>query len=90
MPSPPAPPASYQQHNLKESHPFGQELAQVTELAEEYGAQPLTKIDQEDFDYIESHGLVRHAAEDYLSDVQSLVTSFFNDKVHARPTAMWI
>ncbi|KAF4973893.1 hypothetical protein FZEAL_9150 [Fusarium zealandicum] len=87
----PAPPPSFHQRTLKDSHPFGQELAQVTELAEEYGAKSNNKDDDEDSEYFKSQGLVRFTAEDYLSDVQSLLSSFFPEVSHAKPTtALWI
>ncbi|KAM0564377.1 hypothetical protein ACHAPJ_000590 [Fusarium lateritium] len=87
----PAPPASFQQRTLKDSHPFGHELAQVTELAEEYSAKPATKEDEEDFRYIKSRGLNKFTADDYLGDVQSIILSFFPEMSHAKPvTPQWI
>ncbi|RSM01046.1 hypothetical protein CDV31_011526 [Fusarium ambrosium] len=89
----PAPPPSFQQRTpLKDSHPFGQELAQVTELAEEYSAKTSnTKDDEEDLKYIKSNGLHKFTAEDYLGDVQSLLSSFFPEVSHAKPTTpLWI
>ncbi|KAF5017511.1 hypothetical protein F66182_10556 [Fusarium sp. NRRL 66182] len=87
----PAPPPSFQQRALKDSHPFGQELAQVTELAEEYSAKPLTKEDEEDSKYIKSRGLSKFNADDYLSEVQNLILGFFPEVSHAKPTApQWI
>jgi hypothetical protein len=76
----PVPPPSFQQRALKDSHPFGHELAQVTELAEEYSARPLSK-----------EGLNQFSAEDYLGDVQNLLFSFFPEVSHAKPTTpQWI
>ncbi|CAJ0545854.1 Ff.00g093270.m01.CDS01 [Fusarium sp. VM40] len=95
----PVPPPSFQQRVHKDSHPFGQELAQVTELAEEYSAKPMSKPvskpvsreDEEDLRYIRSKGLNKFAADDYLSDVQSLILSFFPEVSHAKPsTPQWI
>lgn len=87
----PAPPPSFQQRTLKESHPFGQELAQVTELAEEYSGKAPTKEDEEDLQYIKSNGLSKFSAEDYLSEVHSLLTSFLPEMTHAKPSApVWI
>ncbi|KAF5012954.1 hypothetical protein FDECE_1001 [Fusarium decemcellulare] len=89
---PSAIPASLQQRTRKDSHPFGQELAQVTELAEEYGAaKSNSKDEEEDLQYLKSKGLKRFGADDYLSDVQSLLSSFFPDVSHAKPsTPLWI
>ncbi|EGX92172.1 hypothetical protein CCM_06333 [Cordyceps militaris CM01] len=51
----------------KEMHPFGQELAQVSELAEEYGAgDKLAPIDEEEELYLSSRGLAKFNADDYL------------------------
>ncbi|KAH6898478.1 hypothetical protein B0T10DRAFT_453807 [Thelonectria olida] len=92
----PSPPAFHQQRAFKEphqSHPFGQELAQVTELAEEYSASTRATNSQDDEDnmYIKAKGLVKFTADDYLNDVQSLLTSFFPDMTHAKPSApLWI
>lgn len=76
------------------SHPFGQELAQVTELAEEYASaaverkQPAaTKEEQELADL----GLKKFSPEDYISEIQGLFTTFFNETRHARaPAPQWI
>jgi hypothetical protein len=79
---------------LSESHPFGHELAQVTEIAEEYGVKErLQVIDEEEQELI-AKGLHKFSAEDYLSEVQNLINSFFYDAPpvrHARPVAaIWI
>lgn len=89
VPSPAVRPAF--QQRIKEAHPFGQELAQVTELAEEYGARSNTKIDEEDNVYIKTRGLVKFTADDYINDVQNLINSFFPEMAHAKPAApLWI
>lgn len=80
-----------QQRSSKENHPFGQELAQVTELAEEYysGAR-LTLIDEESR-YLESRGLVKLSAGDYLSLVESISAVFFPEAHHTpSPAPSWI
>lgn len=76
-----------------EPHPFGKELAQVSELAEEFGAStqveessPVkTTIVDEDHQAMKTRGLFRFAAEDYISDIQSFVHSAFAD---ALPTPL--
>lgn len=76
------------------SHPFGQELAQVTELAEEYASAAaekkrpaVTKEDQELADL----GLKKFSPEDYISEIQGLFATFFNETRHARaPAPQWI
>ncbi|OAA73156.1 hypothetical protein ISF_00057 [Cordyceps fumosorosea ARSEF 2679] len=74
----------------KESHPFGQELAQVSELAEEYGVgDKLGPIDEEEELYFSSRGLVRFTADDYLGIVHGISSSFFADH-SAAPAPLWI
>jgi len=72
---------------IVESHPFGNELAQVTELAEEYGVQGEMKvIDEEEQDLL-SKGLFKFGADDYMNEIMG----FFEDAfLNNRPTAMWI
>lgn len=87
----PAPPASFQQRILKESHPFGQELAQVTELAEEYSNKATSKDDEEDVKYIKSNSLKKFSAEDYLGEINNLLSSFLPELTHTKPSAtVWI
>ncbi|CAM1506997.1 Fc.00g066380.m01.CDS01 [Cosmosporella sp. VM-42] len=91
--SSPAPPTSFQQRSYtKEFNPFGQELAQVTELAEEYGAKSNSKMEEEDGDYMKSHSLAKFTADDYLSEISDIFTNFFNDATtHVRtPAPLWI
>ncbi|KFA70463.1 hypothetical protein S40285_00559 [Stachybotrys chlorohalonatus IBT 40285] len=64
----------------KESHPFGQELAQVTELVEEYvkeepRSQP--RIYDEDEEYILSKGLAQFSPAEYLLELDQITSSFF-------------
>ncbi|PHH60061.1 hypothetical protein CDD81_2147 [Ophiocordyceps australis] len=88
---PATPPALSQQRMTKETHPFGQELAQVTELAEEYNAGAHMAPIDEETRYLESQGLVKVSAADYLSVVQSLTTVFFSETEHAlSPAPLWI
>jgi len=71
-------------------HPFGNELAQVTELAEDYSIsqETLAVVDEEEQELV-SKGLFKFRAEDYMSEIQGLFTSAFGE---AKPTmaAMWI
>ncbi|KAL0936510.1 uncharacterized protein CTRU02_208725 [Colletotrichum truncatum] len=81
------------QEKTTESHPFGRELAQVTEIAEEFGIKDHV-MDEEERN-LKAQGLRKFAAEDYLAEVQTLFTSFFPDTVAShspqRPmAAAWI
>lgn len=103
--SPPVPPtalftsgsAQYQNEpaSATESlHPFGHELAQVTELAEEYASTAADKtramLNKEERELI-NNGLKKFAPEDYLVEIQGIFTTFFGDVKHVRsPGPQWI
>ncbi|KAG9248541.1 hypothetical protein BJ878DRAFT_17106 [Calycina marina] len=72
-------------------YPFGSELAQVSELVEEYGASKgkLPVIDEEERELV-SKGLFKFRAEDYMSDLQDLITSTFGDLPKPQMSALWI
>ena len=57
-------------------HPFGAELAQVNELAEEIGAQEVLILDEEE-QYLASHGLCKFGAQDYLDEINGLFGGSF-------------
>ncbi len=99
--SSPTPPVSHKKE-YSESHPFGHELAKVSELVEEFTKeeeqlpvleQPLTEISSnpvvaEEERELARLGLKKYSAESYITDIQSLMSSFFAD---ARPMAtVWI
>jgi len=79
-------------------HPFGPELAQVSEIAEEYGIKE--KVNEADTENQDTHarGLLKFQATDYLSELQSLHSRFFCEEtrqqsptVTAAPAAaVWI
>lgn len=82
---------SHPPRTQKESNPFGQELAQVTELAEEYGVKSQMRAMDEDEEYLQSRGLAFWSASDYLSEIQSLSASFFPESLNIKPAApLWI
>ncbi|KAL7901125.1 hypothetical protein HDV63DRAFT_187995 [Trichoderma sp. SZMC 28014] len=98
--APTAPAASFVQpsnatrrHAAKDSNPFGAELAQVTELAEEFSSRSQREQMEEDVEYMRSNNLVRLRTDDYLSMVQNLSSIFFSEPNHAAPKAaapLWI
>jgi len=73
-----------------DQHPFGNELAQVSEIAEEYGIskEKMAVVDEEEQELV-SKGLFKFRAEDYMSEISGLLSSAFGD---ARPSmpSMWI
>lgn len=89
---PMSPPAE-KMHYAPPQHPFGQELAQVTEIAEDFGvSRKLDVIDEEEQELV-SRGLCKISADVYLNDIQNLASFFFQDRdaTHARPApVVWI
>jgi hypothetical protein len=80
---------SQRRPEMPAAHPFGKELAQVSEIAEEFGIKDrLQIVDEEEQDLIRK-GLCRLRAEDYLSEVQSLFATFFAP-VKAELQPVWI
>lgn len=74
-----------------EQHPFGNELAKVSEIAEDYGIsnETLTVVDKEEQELL-SRGLFKFRAEDYMSEIQGFFQSTFNDPRPAMQSSMWI
>lgn len=78
------------QQQQQQQHPFGNELAQVSELAEEYGVKDqmaANVVDLQDHE-MQQRGLFKISADEYLSEVRSLFATFM---VPPRPVAAaWI
>lgn len=60
-------------------HPFGKELAQVNEVAEEFGATARL-LDEEEQEIL-SKGLHKFAVEDYLDEIAGLYGGIFEGKL---------
>lgn len=73
-----------------EQHPFGQELAKVSEIAEEYGIskETLAIVDEEEQKLL-SLGLFKFCADDYWREIQGLFVGVFDEPQPLR-TALWI
>ena len=75
-------------------HPFGAELAQVNEMAEEFGINDKkADIFEEEERELISRGLCKFSADVYLHDVEVLTATFFHERDfrHSRPApALWI
>ncbi|KAK8872931.1 hypothetical protein PGQ11_003445 [Apiospora arundinis] len=81
---------STRRHDLSPSnHPFGQELAQVSEIAEDYGVSDKLDLVREEQKELASKGLCCFKAEEYAAEVNSLFTTFFQSEPH-RPQEIWI
>jgi len=65
---------------VESNHPFGKELEQVNELAEEFGVSDVAVFDEEE-EYLVSHGLMKFGAEDYVTEIQGLFGGVFEDKL---------
>lgn len=82
--------------SLERSHPFGHELAQVTELAEEYATTAVEKthtIATEEEKHMSALGLYKFSPEEYLSEIQGLFATFIGEaKQHVTKAApvQWI
>lgn len=72
-------------------HPFGNELAQVSELAEEFGVQVKMQImDAEEQDLL-SRGLFKFRAEDYMNEIHGLfMSTFVHSETKPSMAPMWI
>jgi hypothetical protein len=70
-------------------HPFGKELAQVSELAEVYGlsSHKLTVLDDEEQELI-AMGLYKFGADEYMNELQGLFITAFGDI--PEPSTVWI
>ncbi|KAK9421662.1 hypothetical protein SUNI508_05592 [Seiridium unicorne] len=80
---------SQRRADMPSTHPFGKELAQVSEIAEEFGIKDkLHVVDEEEQDLVRK-GLCRLRAEDYLTEVQSLFATFFAPEP-AKVQPVWI
>jgi len=61
------------------AHPFGKELAQVNEVAEEFGLSTARLVEEEQ-DLI-NRGLMKFGVNDYLQEIQGLYGGVFEDKL---------
>jgi len=60
-------------------HPFGKELAQVNEVAEEFGAVA-SVLDAEE-ELILSKGLYKFGVDDYINEIQALYGGIYEDRL---------
>jgi hypothetical protein len=74
-----------------EQHPFGNELAKVSEIAEDFGIskETLAVVDEEEQELV-SRGLFKFRAEDYMCEIQGFFQSAFSDARPTMPSSMWI
>ncbi|EHY52764.1 hypothetical protein ABEF92_002570 [Exophiala dermatitidis] len=65
--------------SLDPEHPFGRELAQVNEIAEEFGAT--ARLLDEEEQEIMNKGLCKFNVEDYLDEIAGLYGGIFEDQL---------
>lgn len=58
-------------NKVEVNHPFGPELEQVNELAEEIGARDIMILDEEE-QYLMSQGFFKFGVEEYMEEIQGL------------------
>ncbi|KAJ5819897.1 hypothetical protein N7474_005488 [Penicillium riverlandense] len=68
-------------------HPFGKELEQVNEVAEEFGN--FRVVDEEEL-VLHRKGLKKFSVDDYLSEVEELYGSIFDDQLGPISTGAWL
>lgn len=73
----------------EEAHPFGRELEQLNEVAEEFGGVIRDAEAEADFSVMRSKNLAAFCAADYLADIQPLFSSRFG-MPHQAPAMAWI
>ncbi|KAI9758407.1 MAG: hypothetical protein M1815_002155 [Lichina confinis] len=70
------------------AHPFGKELQQVNEVAEEYGVRR-SLLEEEEERLLREQGLSKFGAHDYISEIESLLGGVFEDRLLPMGSA-WI
>lgn len=63
------------------NHPFGNELAQVNEVAEEFGG--VSALLNEEEHEMRTKGLIKYNAEDYVSEILGLWGGALEDRLTA-------
>ncbi|KAI0514842.1 hypothetical protein F5B22DRAFT_222233 [Xylaria bambusicola] len=71
-------------------HPFGQELAKVSELAEELGVKDKLQGIEDEEEQLIAKGLHKFKAEDYLAEIHDLLSSFIIPEPVQAQQPVWI
>lgn len=72
----------------EESHPFGKELEQVNEVAEEFGGS--TRGLNEEENLLVRKGLKKFTVNDYLAEVDNVYGSIFDDQLGPISAGPWL
>ena len=62
------------------NHPFGAELDQLDEIAEEFGVKDNVRIWDEEEQFLMARGLIRFDVEDYLAEIEPLKAGLWDDE----------
>lgn len=77
-----------------EASPFGQELAQVAEIAEQFGVKHRLEVIDEEERELNARGLYKYTPDVYLREVQGVRLCFFPETTvpfgGVRPAPVWI
>ncbi|KAE8350596.1 hypothetical protein BDV28DRAFT_138806 [Aspergillus coremiiformis] len=76
-----------QEYPKPEPHPFGKELAQVNEVAEEFGG---TRVLDEEELILQNKGLRKFTVDDYLGEIENLYGSIFDDRIGPIASGQWL
>ncbi|KAL9034445.1 MAG: hypothetical protein Q9180_005404 [Flavoplaca navasiana] len=76
-------------NNPEVDHPFGAELAQVNEMAEEIGANESSMADEEE-QYLLENGLCKFSVNDYLDEIQGYFGAGAFGNPYSPFNAAWI
>ncbi|KAJ5178807.1 hypothetical protein N7492_002017 [Penicillium capsulatum] len=68
-------------------HPFGKELEQVNEVAEEFGSPHV--LDEEE-QILSRKGLQKFSVDDYICEIEELYGSIFDDNPGPISTGLWL
>lgn len=72
------------------SHPFGKELEQLHEVAEEFGSAVRNAEADEDRDILLSRGLAQFCASDYMNEIESMYSTVFAEDAAVYQPMAWI
>ncbi|KAI1435279.1 hypothetical protein GGR50DRAFT_694295 [Xylaria sp. CBS 124048] len=88
--SPQPAPLSRRHNGSTEPHPFGQELAKVSELAEELGVKEKLQDTSDEAQQLIAKGLKLYTADDYLNEIQDLLSYYMTPEPAPLPHTVWI
>ncbi|GAP86003.2 hypothetical protein SAMD00023353_0301190 [Rosellinia necatrix] len=71
-------------------HPFGHELAKVSELAEELGVKDKLQGTDDEEEQLAVRGLRKFKAEDYLAEIHDLLSNFMTPEPAPSQQVVWI